>query len=131
MAFDVKKSFGPEGWSGIEGAIERGEFPSYAEIVKKLRGEQPVPRLVRDYLADRLEGKIKLPPGPRPERFTPRSIYLSLRVRRWQRAYKWMKECGWRAAPKGTPYETALEKVSEEFDISIKTLKKWLRRTGF
>lgn len=46
MAFDVKKAFGPEGWAGIEGVIEGGEFPSYAEIAKKLRGEQPVPRLV-------------------------------------------------------------------------------------
>ena len=125
MPFDTDK----DSWSFIESRIERKDYPSDEEIAEALRGSKPIPRTVRNYIADRISGKIKLPRGPRAERWNPRAFACSMRVRRWQKAYKWMKRRNWRVAATGTPLEQALEKVEDERSISVKTLKKWLRDT--
>ena len=127
---DIAEVFAPDSWVTITERIERKDYPSDEEIAKRLRGSRPIPPIARNYIADRITGKIKLPRGPRPERWKPRAIGCSVRIRRWHRAYKWMKKRNWRVATAGTPYEMALEQVSNESNVSVKTLKKWLRHTG-
>ena len=128
---DIDELSDPDSWFVIETDLKRGIYPTDREIAEKLRGGRPIPKPVREYLADRLSKRIKLPRGRKPVDLFDQLVRYSYwcgRVRRWQRVYKWMKRRGWRAAPRGTPLESALERVSEESGYSIKTLKTWLKR---
>ena len=135
-------NLGPDGWGYIKYRIGQGDYPSDDEIAELLRGDRPIPRLVRDYIADRLTGKIKLKRGrKRPNVYVQahrsvKLIYWVDRVYRWQRAYNWVrkrerqrikgKALGSRFGA-GTPHELALEKVGEESGRSVETLRKWLK----
>lgn len=48
-------------------ALRDGQFPSMEEVASGLRGDAPVPKEVREFLADFITGKTKRPPGRQPD----------------------------------------------------------------
>lgn len=56
-----------DGWGAIVYAIKRGKFVENERFVRPLRGEQPIPREVREYLADVFSGLKKRARGQPPK----------------------------------------------------------------
>jgi len=56
---DILKVFGPENWQRILEKIHKDGWPTDESLATALRGNQPIPQEMRDYIADRLDGTIK------------------------------------------------------------------------
>ncbi len=122
---DLDQLFGPESWGAIQNKLKRGEDPEKSEIALALRGSQPVPHDVRCYIADLLEGKIKLKRGPKVDTSDQKRLRdFALR----SHIHHWIEVCE-RAQRRGitTPggaYRTARQKVSEQTGKPEDTLDK-------
>lgn len=113
-------------WPRIERTLEAGEHPRMGAIIDALRDEKtgPVPKEIRNYLADLLEGRKNRPRG-RPtssvsEKFWAQSMrsYWAHRVFRWKRVIE-------KRYHQPDAYHAALEKVSKESEIPESTLDKY------
>src|SRR5580693_4204137 len=128
-----------DGWFVVVGALERGEFPSGADLAFGFRSGDPLPARVRIFLAELFEGKISAPPG-RPKKdwftrwtahFAAKAIYVDeLKIAQG------LKSSG-EAYQAGTPSEIALAATAEalstpEVPVSEDTARDMrLRRHGY
>src|SRR5580693_2091448 len=63
-----------DAWFRVCGALERGEFPSRADLAFGFRTAGPVPEEVKLFMAELCEGKITAPKGRPPKDWFTRLV---------------------------------------------------------
>jgi len=107
---DLDELFGPGAWGPIQDQLRRGEDPEISEIAQALRGEQPVPKEVRLYIADLLEKKRKRKRGAkvdRTDRKKARYLWVMYEVGHWIKVCK-------RAQRRGIPLQGGIHATARE-----------------
>ena len=116
--FDLTKEFGPGSWREIERQIRCGDDPPMDELASTIRASTTVPpRVVREYIADLLEGKIKRKRGRKRQPRPLSRIGILFRIEELHKEF---------AKTRGSdPLRSALGDASEEFGVPEDTLKTW------
>jgi hypothetical protein len=93
-----------------------GDFPHLPTLAFALRSDEPVPKLVREFLADFIEGKRKRPRGsPKTTNLISQVLMDHILLHVYRAEYKRLKEMP-RSERKrqGSPSDVALERTSIE-----------------
>ncbi len=114
----------PHSWEGYAWKITNGDPPRPETIAKKLVDDtDPIPEVVRRYVAGLLVGKVKQKRGPRKDTLRHRleAHFRAYAVRRVERLAERLKR-------RGVPhaYTEAKEHVAEKTGIPVDTLDAWV-----
>src|SRR5215217_897432 len=113
-------------WALIAQQIENGEDPDLNELATALRrGDDGVPRVMREYLAGLLDGSIQRKRG-RKKDLSPRRRMEDMRLKYMVARYEANYLLSWQAQGIKPTYarDAALERLSEETGIPKDTLDK-------
>jgi len=116
-------------WALIAQQIENGEDPDLNELATALRrGDDGVPRVMREYLAGLLDGSIQRKRG-RKKDLSPRRRMEDMRLKYMVARYEANYLLSWQAQGIKPTYarDAALERLSEETGIPKDTLDKRTR----
>lgn len=117
-------------FDGMVADIEAGKKPDWRKLERGLRSGNPIPRVIRDFVADVLVGKIKRPRGAPPDEFPEmkRALY------QWEFNFQkhvievWEQKRGRKWGGKTAKRSEALERAAGRCKVDRRTIERALSR---